>query len=429
MKPLYLTVILIILGLLPSGAKQHSIVRPRILISTDIGGTDPDDNQSMTHLLMYNEKFDIEGLVSSPSFGNGSKKHILTMIDLYAKDYPLLKRHVNNLKSPAALRLLCKQGRHGSSPLRGYATSTEGSNWIVRCARKPSTRPLWILVWGGLDDLAQALHDAPDIQSRIRVYWIGGPNKKWCVNSYTYIVTHFPNLWLIENNSSYRGFIANAKLDDEYNSGYYNHFIKNAGHLGADFIHYYGGLPKMGDTPSLLYMMQAHPNNPDKESWGGRFRSTAYTPHMLFDRNTTDRDTVAIYGVVEFQFNGPMADISPDSVCFTMTIDKQDWNGYYDGRGQYVVKYVPKVSGRHEYTLSSPIPALDQLSGSFIAGNLWPGSHHPSDFMVGSHWYTDLTAPGLFDNGWQGAKTVFRWRMAVLKDWARRWRWLIPENS
>ena len=27
--------------------------RPRILISTDIGGTDPDDNQSMTHLLMY----------------------------------------------------------------------------------------------------------------------------------------------------------------------------------------------------------------------------------------------------------------------------------------------------------------------------------------------------------------------------------------
>ncbi|MFR5760100.1 MAG: nucleoside hydrolase-like domain-containing protein [Bacteroides cellulosilyticus] len=40
-------------------------------------------------------------------------------------------------------------------------TATEGSDWIIKCARKESTRPLWILVWGGLDDLAQALHDAP----------------------------------------------------------------------------------------------------------------------------------------------------------------------------------------------------------------------------------------------------------------------------
>ena len=45
---------------------------PRVLISTDIGGTDPDDNQSMTHLLMYSDLFDLEGLVSSPSYGDGS---------------------------------------------------------------------------------------------------------------------------------------------------------------------------------------------------------------------------------------------------------------------------------------------------------------------------------------------------------------------
>ncbi len=33
----------------------------------------------------------------------------------------------------------------------------------MRCAQKQSDRPLWILVWGGLEDVAQALHDAPDI--------------------------------------------------------------------------------------------------------------------------------------------------------------------------------------------------------------------------------------------------------------------------
>ncbi|MBD5332900.1 MAG: DUF1593 domain-containing protein [Bacteroides sp.] len=64
--------------------------KPRILISTDIGGTDPDDNQSMIHLLMYANEFDIEGLVSSPSFGEGSKNEILKMIGLYENDLPRL---------------------------------------------------------------------------------------------------------------------------------------------------------------------------------------------------------------------------------------------------------------------------------------------------------------------------------------------------
>ena len=61
-------------------------LKPRIIVSTDIGGTDPDDNQSMVHLLMYSDKVLIEGLISSPSNGDGSKKEILRMIDIYEKD-------------------------------------------------------------------------------------------------------------------------------------------------------------------------------------------------------------------------------------------------------------------------------------------------------------------------------------------------------
>ena len=38
--------------------------RHRILVSTDIGGTDPDDFQSMVHLLVYADLFDLEGLIS-----------------------------------------------------------------------------------------------------------------------------------------------------------------------------------------------------------------------------------------------------------------------------------------------------------------------------------------------------------------------------
>ena len=67
-------------------AQQPVAERPRILISTDIGGTDPDDNQSMMHYLLYSNEFDCEGLVSSPSFGEGNKSEILRMIDIYEQD-------------------------------------------------------------------------------------------------------------------------------------------------------------------------------------------------------------------------------------------------------------------------------------------------------------------------------------------------------
>ncbi len=66
----------VLLSLFP-GCQQQAEAdepKPRVLISTDIGGTDPDDNQSMIHLLMYADRLQIEGLVSSPSYGDGNIK-------------------------------------------------------------------------------------------------------------------------------------------------------------------------------------------------------------------------------------------------------------------------------------------------------------------------------------------------------------------
>jgi hypothetical protein len=75
-------------------ARQKPHELPRVLISTDVGGTDPDDNQSVAHLLMYSNEFDLEGLVSTPSFGSGSAGEIYRMIDVYEKDLPKLNRHI-----------------------------------------------------------------------------------------------------------------------------------------------------------------------------------------------------------------------------------------------------------------------------------------------------------------------------------------------
>ena len=411
---------------------------PRVLISTDIGGTDPDDNQSMIHLMMYSDLFQLEGLVSSPSFGNGSKQELLRMIDLYAKDYPQLQKHNPKLISPKSLRRLCKQGRRGLMPYKGYSEPTEGSEWIVRCARKKSNRPLWVLVWGTLEDVAQALHDAPDIAPRIRVYYIGGPNKKWGINSYAYIAHNFPDLWMIENNATYRGFITdNDKMElieeyqgmehdqNRYGTGYYDYAMRNRGTMGRDFINYYKGIVKMGDTPSLLYMMHGDPNDPTGESWGGSFCPIRHSSRRVFRRQTTERDTVPVYSVVEWTFRGPVkSDIAEDSVCLTATIDKQQWAGYHLGNGEYVLRYCPKAPARLTYTITSPLAELDGLKGSFVVDDVWPGKPDAADYPLGNNWYSDRPERDLYEGKWQGAKTQRRWRQVILEDWAKRWAWL-----
>jgi hypothetical protein len=83
--------------------------RCRVLVSTDIGGTDPDDFQSMVHLFFYADGLDLEGLVSSP-FGPGRKRDIFTVIDCYERDFNNLKSYSSNYPTPDALRAITKEG-------------------------------------------------------------------------------------------------------------------------------------------------------------------------------------------------------------------------------------------------------------------------------------------------------------------------------
>ena len=229
--------------------------RYRVLVSTDIGGTDPDDFQSMVHLLLYADALDIEGLLSSP-FGQGRKEHILQVIDCYSGDYENLRTYSDRYPKPDALRALTRQGETEVAPYAGVRQSTEGSEWIVQCARHDYPRPLHVLVWGGIEDLAQALHDAPDILPKLRVYWIGGPNKKWSPDAYQYIVDHHPKLWIIEANATYRGWFTGGNQSGEWgNSTFVTRHIADRGALGDFFNMQLGGTIKMGDTPTM-YPMQ-----------------------------------------------------------------------------------------------------------------------------------------------------------------------------
>src|SRR3546814_6298284 len=47
---------------------------------------------------------------------------------------------------------------------------------LCRSHAASASDPLWVLTWGSMTDLAQALHDDPSIKGKIKVYSIGAWN-------------------------------------------------------------------------------------------------------------------------------------------------------------------------------------------------------------------------------------------------------------
>ena len=75
----------------PTFATAALPTRQRVIVSSDIGGTDFDDFQSFVHLLVYADAVDLDGMIASP-YGpaRNRKENILKIIDRYAVDYPNL---------------------------------------------------------------------------------------------------------------------------------------------------------------------------------------------------------------------------------------------------------------------------------------------------------------------------------------------------
>lgn len=184
----------------------------------------------------------------------------------------------------------------------------------------------------------------------------------------------------------------------------------------------------MGDTPSLLYMMDGDPANPVRESWGGSFQPLTHSPRVVFNGTTTLSDTVAFCSVLEFHFKGPELTITPDSVCFWMDVPYgktvQRWPGYYLGNGDYALRYIPKKAEVLTYRLVSEYAHLNGLEGSLVVDNHWPGKRQATDYPLGSSWFADRSEADLYDGQIQGGITILKWREAVLMDWAKRWSWL-----
>ena len=244
--------------------------RTRVIVSSDIGGADPDDFQSMVHLLLYADVLDIEGLISSPP-GRGRASHILEVLAAYEKDYPRLRRYSTSYPGPETLRKRARQGAVDPAPPQGFSSPTDGSQWIVDRAKQADGRPLYVLAWGSLTDVAQAVHDAPEIKQRLRIYSIGSWNTRHDPAARDYLFQHHHDLWWIEADTSFRGvYVGGSQHGDLGNRGFLSTYVRSHGALGDLLVAKKSDI-KMGDTPSVLYLLRGRPDDPSSDHWGGAF--------------------------------------------------------------------------------------------------------------------------------------------------------------
>ncbi|MCP4454469.1 MAG: DUF1593 domain-containing protein [Planctomycetes bacterium] len=263
--------------------------RVRVIVSTDIGGSDPDDFQSMVHYLLYADVFDTEGLISSPPHA-GRARDILTCIAAYEKDYSNLHTWSDAYPAPEALRGVVRQGatdpQSGDEP--GDAIS-EGAALIIERARVQDSRPVYVLVWGSITDVAQAVHRDPFIKAKLRVYAIGSWNTRNDVKARNYLSNCHPDLWWIENDTTFRGmYMGGIQQGDLGNRSFPATHVKGHGHLGTLFMQKKADI-KMGDTPSVLYLLHGNPDAPGSSHWGGAFVQPDPTGRPFYWHDNPDK--------------------------------------------------------------------------------------------------------------------------------------------
>ena len=195
--------------------------------------SDPDDVQSMIRLLLYANDLEIEALVASAgTYANvARKRNILDVLDVYEQVQPNLVKHDPRYPTADALRSVTWQGLDGAwgSPyfktpgmpldeLIGEGKDTEASEGIIRVVDKSDPRPVWVCVWGGTCEVAQAIWKVRNTRgaeafarflSKLRIYSICRQD-----NTTDWLLDTFPGLFIILSENNYRGMFWNSPGSD-----------------------------------------------------------------------------------------------------------------------------------------------------------------------------------------------------------------------
>lgn len=277
--------------------------RPRLAVLTDIGG-DPDDQQSMIHLMVYSNEFDIEMLMATAL----REKHVRQgksptnpqvieeIVGAYGNVLPHLRRHAAGWPTVAQLRSTIISGnpKFGREQV-GDGHDTSASRRLIECIDAGSAqRPLHIALWGGQTDLAQALwrvkqDRGPDgfaaFARKLRVFDVADQDR---ISDWMH--AEFPGLHYIlaksrgegdeRREGTYRGMYVTGDLSTT-TVEWVEKNIRATGPLGALYPTKAWTVPnpnscfKEGDSLSWLFFLPLGGNNPadpTKPGWGGQYQ-------------------------------------------------------------------------------------------------------------------------------------------------------------
>lgn len=278
--------------------------KPRVVILTDISTWETDDSESLVRLLAHADLLEIEAIIYTTGYSLEETRDdffelIQKRIDAYEKDLPnLMKRsdqsgfvEIENHQKigywPSA-EYLRERSMFGSKK-RGIAkigenNASEGSNKIIELADEDDKRPLWILLWGGGNTLAQAIwqvqqertpEELKSFLQKIPTYAITDQDRSYKegtpfdTSSQQWIRREFSeDLMFLWDECAWKFQNATGKENwDEYAE-----HIQGHGNLGELYPKYKFGVE--GDTPSFLHVLPNGLNNPlapGQVSWGGYF--------------------------------------------------------------------------------------------------------------------------------------------------------------
>ena len=240
----------------------------------------------------------------------------------------------------------------------------------------------------------------------------------WSVDAYDYIEQHHPALWMIEANSTYRGwFVGGTQTGDWGNRSFVAAHVAGRGALGDYFATLLDGTIKMGDSPSVGYLLRNTPEDPSRPGWGGQFVPVWDGRKTVFDRLTTASDVAEAFGVVEFAL--PIPDGMTPQHSARMIVDRRiPVDGQREGN---VVRFrfSPRDAKVWPYAIESDVPALNGKAGQFSAV-LPPLERTRRRSTRHPHWWTDDPDPSAAEGVHAGARSVNRWREQFLRDFADR---------
>ena len=283
---------------------QDAALKPRLVVCTDIAPADvePDDMESMVHLMVYADMFEIEALITSVGWNCDPypkewAQYLYRVIDAYEKDVKNLRKRsgqtsflsldeengrqrIGYWPSAGYIRSRVAMGsERGGIKVIGEGNDSPGSDLLIRLADENDPRPIYVAAWGGANTLAQAIWRVKQTRSaeelkkfvrKFRIYTITDQDMHYSMRMDRAYSSH---MWLRREFQDDLQFIWDEGTWQEQcelgkqNWTQHQNNIQTKGALGKEYPNYKWGVE--GDTPSFLYVLPNGLNDPEDPSQAG----------------------------------------------------------------------------------------------------------------------------------------------------------------